>query len=514
MILINPPVTKPCEPPAGIAKLAGALSRQGVPCRVWDANIEGLLYLLGQPSEAADTWSRRAIRNASGNIAALRQPVLYRSAARYDRAVRDLQRALAVSVRTGRGCNIKVGLADYQDPFLSPLRSSDLLQAAEHPEENPFTPLYRERLPALLKQGRTGLVGISLTYLSQALCTFALLGLIRKEHPGIKLILGGGLVSSWLQRPGWRNPFGGLVDHLVAGPGEQSLLSLLGREYGKEKEGAPDYGGLPLPDYLAPGLILPYSAASGCFWSRCSFCPEKAEANPYRPIPVGKVIEELKTLAATTRPSLLHLLDNALSPALLRALADQSPGVPWYGFARISPELAEADFCRALKKAGCVMLKLGIESGDQGVLDALDKGIDINQAAKVLHNLKEAGIATYVYLLFGTPAETLTQARQTLDFVVRHHGAIDFLNLAIFNMPLSGPESGDYETAEFYEGDLSLYTAFRHPRGWDRKHVRRFLDQEFKRHSAVSSILKHDPPVFTSNHACFMQGMFLSVPSY
>jgi len=33
--------------------------------------------------------------------------------------------------------------------------------------------------------------------------------------------------------------------------------------------------------------------------------------------------------------------------------------------------------------------------------------------------------------------------------------------------------------------------------------VRRFLENEFKRHSAVSSILKKDPPVFTSNHAPF-----------
>ena len=54
-------------------------------------------------------------------------------------------------------------------------------------------------------------------------------------------------------------------------------------------------------------------------------------------------------------------------------------GVPWYGFARIGPPLTDPDFCMALKQAGCVMLKLGIESGDQGVLDSLEKGISVEK---------------------------------------------------------------------------------------------------------------------------------------
>jgi hypothetical protein len=66
-----------------------------------------------------------------------------------------------------------------------------------------------------------------------------------------------------------------------------------------------------------------------------------------------------------------------------------------------------------------------------------------------------------------------------------------------------GQEAGEYEDGQFYEGDLSLYTAFRHPHKWDRKAVRRFLDAEFKKHPAVSAILKKDPPIFTSNHAAF-----------
>ena len=149
------------------------------------------------------------------------------------------------------------------------------------------------------------------------------------------------------------------------------------------------------------------------------------------------------------------------------------------------------------------MLKLGLESGDQGVLDNMQKGINIGTVSLALKSLKQAGIATYVYLLFGTPSETLKEARSTLDFTIKHSGEISFLNIAVFNMPVCGPEAAQFEISSFYEGDLSLYTDFVHPAGWDRKAIRHFLDNEFKRHSAVSAILKKDPPIFTSNHAPF-----------
>jgi hypothetical protein len=70
-------------------------------------------------------------------------------------------------------------------------------------------------------------------------------------------------------------------------------------------------------------------------------------------------------------------------------------------------------------------------------------------------------------------------------------------------MPIYGPEVQKIETKSFYEGDLSLYTSFDHPKGWNRQLIRQFLDKEFKRDPAIASILRKDPPVFTSNHAPF-----------
>jgi len=503
MLLIYPPVVKPCEPPAGLAKLAGALRSQGVNCTVIDANVEGLQdFLSGNIGQgtASDTWTRRARNHLPDHLQDLRDWRGYRNRDRYSRAIRDLNRMLEYA--TGRKTRVQVSLANYEETDRTPLRSQDLLAAAELPEANPFYPYFAMRLKGLLESLSPSIIGFSLNFLSQALCTFAMMGFLRREYPAVKLVLGGGLVTSWTSSPGWRNPFAGLVDDIIAGAGEKPLLKLLGHSTGDECV-LPEYADFQDNSYLAPGFVLPYSASRGCYWRRCAFCPEKAEGQPYSAIPADRVISQLQELVRRNRPVLIHLLDNALSPALLNALTEVPPGAPWYGFVRITERLADPEFCRSLKRSGCVMLKLGLESGDQEVLDALEKGISLDVASLVLKALKEAGIATYVYLLFGTPAESQVSAEKTLAFVVEHAPFIDFLNVAIFNLPAWGTEASSLETRFFYPGDLSLYRDFVHPLGWDRLRVRHFLDRKLKRHPAIRDILLCDPPVFTSNHAPF-----------
>lgn len=519
MILIHPPVVKPCESPAGLAKLAGALNHHNIPHTIIDANREGVADLLVKSGRGldctqreaekdhveagvgyvSDRWTNRSVRNLESNLAALTSWQTYRNIDRYKRAVLDVNRVLAMSASKS---GVRLGIANYQDQRFSPLRSTDLIGASEIPDHNPFFPYFKRRLLTVLESKGANVAGFSLNYLSQAICTFAMIGFLKREIPGIRIILGGGLVTSWVRQPGWSNPFKGLVDDMVDGPGESELLSIHGMTY-QEGYTEPDYSVLSMEGYLAPGPILSYSASSGCYWSRCSFCPERAEGNPYIPVPVDRVMTDLHNLTERTKPVLVHLLDNALSPVLLKTLAASSFCVPWYGFARISSHLTDLDFCLALKRSGCVMLQLGLESGDQNVLDTMQKGFDLETASLALKTLKKAGIATYVYLLFGTPAETIVEARKTLDFTAKHSNQIDFLNLAIFNLPVHSPEAQEFETSEFYEGDLSLYRSFSHPKGWGRNFVRQFLDREFKRHPAIAMILRKVPPIFTSNHAPF-----------
>ncbi|MFV0438649.1 MAG: B12-binding domain-containing radical SAM protein [Desulfopila sp.] len=509
ILLLHPPQAKPAEPPAGIPLLAAALRAHDVSCTCCDLNIEGLSFLLDTAVNADDTWSHRATKNRFHHLAALTGPPGYHRRSQYRRAVTDLNRYLD---NCGRQNGIQLSLANYQDPGLSPLQSEDLLASADQYRHNIFYPFFARRLRQLIARTSASHVGLSLNYLSQALCTFAIAGFLKEEFPHLTLILGGGLVTTWLHNPSWQRPFAGLIDHLVSGPGEDRLLELLTANPPGRRV-APDYSDFRDYRYLAPGFILPYAASTGCFWRNCSFCPETSEGNSYRPVPPQTAITEIEALIRQNRPSLLHLLDNAVSPALLARLVHRPLPVPWYGFVRFSAELADPAFCRQLRRAGCVMLKLGLESGSQTVLDQMGKGIELQLVARVLAALRQAGIATYIYLLFGTPAETLSEARLTLDFVRSHHNEIDFLNLAIFNLPVGSPETARLVTRDFYLGDLAIYRDFHHPKGWHRQEIRRFLDHEFKREPAIHEILLNDPPLFTSNHAPFFVAGYSPAPT-
>jgi len=501
IILIHPPLTKPSEPPAGLAKLSSCLAANRIDHKVIDANIEGIRYLLKYASNkntTNDRWTTRACKKMESNLTALQDIATYQSPSRYQRAVMDINHLINVA---GKSWRVDLSLADYHDQCLSPVKSADLISAAEKPQANPFYPYFQHRLMNALEENPE-FFGFSLNYLSQALCTFAMIGFIKRIAPRQKIILGGSLVTSWIKLGAHNDIFKGLVDEMVAGPGEEKLLKLL-----EVKEGlincSPDYSGFPINQYLSPGMILPYSSAHGCYWHNCAFCPEKAEGNTYLPLGVSQATEEMQVLTRLLNPSLIHILDSSISPSLLSALAQRAPGAPWYGFTRITEHLADADFCLSLKRSGCIMLKVGIESGDQEVLDQLNKGIDLTTASAVLKTLKRAGVATYCYFLFGTPPENEESAGKTLDFVCRHYDCIEFLNLAIFNLPVLSEDAQSLKTRDFYEGDLSLYRDFEHPLGWHRTDVRKFLEKIFKKHPAVAEILQRTPDYFTSNHSPF-----------
>jgi len=265
---------------------------------VVDANLEGILELLKNSDKASDTWTRRASRHLESHLCDLRSREGYHSIDRYKRAIKDLNRLLEMKTAENR---IRLGLGNFEHQDLAPTRSRDLIKAAENPEANPFYPYFKNRLLHLVENDQPSMVGFSLNYLSQALTTFAMIGFLRKEFPAMTLILGGGLVTSWMRRPGWQNPFKGLVDHFVAGPGEGPLLSIMGvRDTGSGEIGnlhcTPCYDPLPVKDYFAPGAILPYASSSGCYWNRCSFCPERAEGNAYVPVAIETMIADLQAL--------------------------------------------------------------------------------------------------------------------------------------------------------------------------------------------------------------------------
>jgi len=507
MILLFPPVAKPCEPPAGVAYLAAALKENGIESRVVDASIQGFHYLIQQELSADDSWSERALKNRDAILADLRDPALYANEDRYHQRVYDLNRLLSLAVDTTR---FRLTLSDYTDRGLSPLRSSDLMESARTCHTNPFFPFFEDRLKPMLARWESPWVGISVCYLNQALVGFALAGWIRCNFPEKKIVMGGGLISSWMSRPDFSSPFSGLIDYMISGEGEIPLLELLGKPGTTCRHYVPDYCFADPRAYVSPARVLPFRTTIGCYWRKCRFCPEKAETRRYSTQRASRVLSDTLTLAQRFNPDVIHFIDDAVTPAFLKALAGAGTDLPftWYGFVRFEKILEDPDFCVQLRRSGCLMLKLGLESGDQNVLDRMNKGTTLDRASRILKNLHQAGIFTYVYLLFGTHFEDRSSALTTLAFTKAHHPWIDYLNLAVFNLPRFSEDAYHLAPRDFYEGDLSLYSNFVHPSGWDRKQVKQFLDKTFKKQMATGSLIRKNPAFFSANHAMFFNPMW------
>lgn len=70
-----------------------------------------------------------------------------------------------------------------------------------------------------------------------------------------------------------------------------------------------------------------------------------------------------------------------------------------------------------LKAAGCAEVWMGVESGAQTILNAMDKGISLPSVVVARNRLKQAGIRACYFLQFGYPGETWRELQETIAFV-------------------------------------------------------------------------------------------------
>ncbi len=509
-LLIHPPAVKPAEPPLGPAVLLAHLRACGLRGEVLDANLAAYLHLLrperlaAAAGAAAPTALRRAVRHAEESLAFLRSPAAAASFPRYVTAVGHLNRALTVWGDGGE----RLSLGDYRHGGLSEFAPADLERLAAGDGKTLFSEYFREILLPQVAELRPRLVGISVNYRHQILPAFELAGLLGRRFPELPVVGGGGVFSSWraaLRRRDLRfSPF----SRLIFGPGEGPLAALAAgsapADYFLEEPAPvafrPDFSFARLADYLSPLPVLPVSASRGCYWQKCLFCPEAAAPiHSYACLPPAEFPALLRRLAVENGVGHFHFTDDAVPAAVLRQLAGagaEMAGITWHGFVRFERPLLEPALPAALAAAGCRLLQLGLESGSQAVLDRLRKGTRLDEAATILANLRTAGIAAFVYVLLGTPGESAAEAGQTLAFLEEHAEAIDFLNLAIMNLP-RGVAPDELAAEE----PLGFYRESPASPGWERGDVRRFLQGRLLGSPAIRTIVNRTPPVFTSNHA-------------
>lgn len=535
-ILVCPPVSKPCEPEPSVLALAGRLSAEGHDCRVIDANLTFHEALLSPDSlggaalalgGSAATSAKRAANRAGTLLKALAGQASYRDAARYASALGNLSSAYK---GLSRSFGAQVSVSDFTHPTLSPLNSAHLAAAAGNPSLLP-TRGALEACAREILEADPGVVGVSVTYLSQALHAWALAGLLREGGFAGPLVVGGALLTSWAGSLSPESPALAIWDAAVVGPGERFLAELAGTGKIPASPGvlAPGAGiwkvrpesgrgvnsftvkaeGLRWGDYAAPGGILPVAASRGCYWAKCAFCPEAGI--PYEAARIPALAKSLLAAREAGGPKAAHFTDNALSPAHLKKLAAELAGeaYPWYGFARVERQLAEPGFMEALAQGGCRMLQFGIESASPRLLQSMAKGATVELADRVVRAAAGAGIRVFGYFLFGMPTETREEAQATLDWILGHADFLTCLNLSIMNLPSGGeigqaPESFGLDGVAPLdaENDLSLYVGYGGPDTLERSEIRRLLSAA-KKDAVFRKLVNRSPRGFTSNHAAF-----------
>jgi len=89
----------------------------------------------------------------------------------------------------------------------------------------------------------------------------------------------------------------------------------------------------------------------------------------------------------------------------------------------------------ALKRAGCAEIWMGVESGSQKVLNAMDKGLRVSDVVTAREHLGDEGIRACYFLQFGYPGETWEDIQQTIALVRRTRP--DDIGIS-FSYPLPG----------------------------------------------------------------------------
>ena len=91
-------------------------------------------------------------------------------------------------------------------------------------------------------------------------------------------------------------------------------------------------------------------------------------------------------------------------------------GLPWSAMCRA--DTIRMETWRLMREAGCFGVKIGFESGNQWVVDNIvNKHLDLDHAASVVHELKRLGMTVHGTFTYGLPGETLEQMMDTKRFI-------------------------------------------------------------------------------------------------
>ena len=328
----------------------------------------------------------------------------------------------------------------------------------------------------LLDRHRPDVLGLSVPFAGTVYAAFRMGAVARTR--GIKVVLGGGYANTELRRLSDPRIFD-YVDYVTLDDGERPMLHLiehfqgtrersaLFRTYYREDDkvkyavdpeardipfrdtGTPNYEGLPIDRYIPMYEMLnpvtrlwsgffwnKLTLAHGCYWRKCSFCDVSLDyIGRYETDKAERLVDKMERIAAQTGRTGFHFVDEAAPPAVLRALSEElirrGHRYTWWGNIRFEKAFTD-ELTQLMQRAGCITVTGGLEVASPRILKLIDKGVTVEQVARVTRSFRRAGIFVHAYLMFGFPTQTEQETIDSLE-VVRQLFRSDCLQSAFWH---------------------------------------------------------------------------------
>jgi hypothetical protein len=198
--------------------------------------------------------------------------------------------------------------------------------------------------------------------------------------------------------------------------------------------GTPTWDGLPLDRYLSLlDMLNPMhrlwsdarwnklTVAHGCYWKKCSFCDvsldyiARYEAarrhHAGRPHRGHRRRDRADGLPFRRRG---RAAEGAQGRG--RRTAQAQRAISWWGNIRFEKSFTP-ELCAELAASGCIAVSGGLEVASDRLLKLMQKGVSVDQVARVTHAFTEAGILVHAYLMYGFPTQTVQDTVDALEYV-------------------------------------------------------------------------------------------------
>ena len=170
-------------------------------------------------------------------------------------------------------------------------------------------------------------------------------------------------------------------------------------------------------------IIFPVMTSRGCtFW--CDFCSAvRMFGRKYRMRSPQKVVDELEFLYRKYGEDQYTFYDDAFTVSQARTeeicneILKRGLKIKWDCETRV--DMVTKDLLQKMKDAGCIAVWFGVEAGSEQVIEAMGKGISIQQTLNAFKWANEVGLMTVASMILGFPGETRETAMESIKLLKR-----------------------------------------------------------------------------------------------